>query len=427
VKSYYEWLQKFKEDYQLIVAVQGWDIFDYLNMYRNYVKLGITHIAFGGLARSPTSFIINLVDKLMEEIKTSKKLPAYLHFFGLARFVLFSKFQEIEDLGIEVGFDSASYLRKAWLSTPTSQLNYLTINGKGYTAIRIPFVKKMQRKTQKSIHDEINLMELTKMEQETLNQLRLYDKGETDLENAISILSKFAKAISAPPELIKFYKRTLEEKPWKLCECPICKKIGIDVVIFRGNNRNRRRGFHNIYTFYNVLKNPQLWTLFIKKPVEELEFDLTSLRKGDRVLIITECSKQKLGYNSSVKKMAKDMYRGRLFKAVRKFCERMEFDYVIISAKHGLIFPEQIIEGYEKEIQTNKDVENIRSVVEDKLKLILEKYDKIIVVAGEKYRRVLQGVWDDRFISVRSKGYGDLCRIIENATERTESLLKYVS
>jgi hypothetical protein len=270
-------------------------------------------------------------------------------------------------------------------------------------------------------------MELTKMEQETLNQLRLYDKGETDLENAISILSKFAKAISAPPELIKFYKRTLEEKPWKLCECPICKKIGIDVVIFRGNNRNRRRGFHNIYTFYNVLKNPQLWTLFIKKPVEELEFDLTSLRKGDRVLIITECSKQKLGYNSSVKKMAKDMYRGRLFKAVRKFCERMEFDYVIISAKHGLIFPEQIIEGYEKEIQTNKDVENIRSVVEGKLKLILEKYDKIIVVAGEKYRRVLQGVWDDRFISVRSKGYGDLCRIIENATERTESLLKYVS
>ena len=31
-------------------------------------------------------------------------------------------------------------------------------------------------------------------------------------------------------------------------------KDGIDVVIFRGNNRNRRRGFHNTYVFYQLLQ-----------------------------------------------------------------------------------------------------------------------------------------------------------------------------
>ena len=33
----------------------------------------------------------------------------------------------------------------------------------------------------------------------------------------------------------------------------ICKEIGMDVIIFRGNNRNRRRGFHNTFVFYKLL------------------------------------------------------------------------------------------------------------------------------------------------------------------------------
>ena len=46
------------------------------------------------------------------------------------------------------------------------------------------------------------------------------------------------------------YSRTLRDRPWEDCSCPICERIGVDVAIFRRNNRNRRRGFHNIYRFY---------------------------------------------------------------------------------------------------------------------------------------------------------------------------------
>lgn len=46
------------------------------------------------------------------------------------------------------------------------------------------------------------------------------------------------------------YSETLRDRPWEECSCPICERMGIDVAIFRRNNRNRRRGFHNIYQFY---------------------------------------------------------------------------------------------------------------------------------------------------------------------------------
>ena len=426
VKAYHEWSKKFKQDFQLLLAVQGQDIRDYLNMYENYIRLGATHLAFGGLARSPTSFILKLIDELIREMKKSTNVPVYLHFFGLARFSLFPKFRELEGLGVKVGFDSASYLRKAWLSAASTQLNYLTLGGKGYSAIRIPFVTKKKWKTKETLIEEIDETQLGHLEQECLNKLRLYDKDKTDVESVTSVLSKLNRALGKRPELIKFYRRTLEDKPWNLCDCPICKSIGIEVILFRGNNRNRRRGFHNTYVFYNILKNPKLWPLFMEKKEERLETELSSLSKGDNVLVITECTKEKLAYNNSLRVPAKKMYQGRLFKNVRNYCEAMGFDYVIISAKYGLLFPEDVIEGYERVLKTKEDILKIQHLVEDKLKPVLKDYEKIVVIAGKKYREVLRNLWDERFIAVKSKGYGDLCSIIRKATPKGKSLLEFV-
>lgn len=47
------------------------------------------------------------------------------------------------------------------------------------------------------------------------------------------------------------YRKLLKDRPWRECSCPICEDLGIEVVIFRGNNRNRRRGFHNTRRFYD--------------------------------------------------------------------------------------------------------------------------------------------------------------------------------
>lgn len=59
------------------------------------------------------------------------------------------------------------------------------------------------------------------------------------------------------------YRELLENRPWNECGCPICSEIGIEVAIFRGNNRNRRRGFHNTRRFYNQFEEvlPKLLVL----------------------------------------------------------------------------------------------------------------------------------------------------------------------
>jgi hypothetical protein len=49
------------------------------------------------------------------------------------------------------------------------------------------------------------------------------------------------------------YWRTLHDRPWRACSCAICQEVGIDVVIFRGTERNKRRGFHNLFAFNNLL------------------------------------------------------------------------------------------------------------------------------------------------------------------------------
>ena len=48
-----------------------------------------------------------------------------------------------------------------------------------------------------------------------------------------------------------WYRRALRDRPWQACDCPICQDVGIEVIIFRKNNRNRRRGFHNAKVFYD--------------------------------------------------------------------------------------------------------------------------------------------------------------------------------
>lgn len=62
------------------------------------------------------------------------------------------------------------------------------------------------------------------------------------------------------------YEELLRDEPWRDCSCPICTELGIEVAIFRGNNRNRRRGFHNIRRFYDELEETFSPSLVLTQP-----------------------------------------------------------------------------------------------------------------------------------------------------------------
>ena len=100
---------------------------------------------------------------------------------------------------------------------------------------------------------------------------------------------------------------------------------------------------------------------FCEKRVDKSVYIKEELKKiRGRVLVLTGCSKSKIGYNAHTKVEAHKLYTGRLFKSVKQYSKLKGFDLKIISAKYGLIDYDTVIEGYEKVLKTKLDIERIK-------------------------------------------------------------------
>jgi hypothetical protein len=444
VDGFTYWKDHYQEDFELLVAVQGLEPDDYIDMLKKYEEHGITTYALGGLAKKPTSTLKKIITQLESYLDDYQPDIERLHFFGLGRIKLFHYFSDLEEYGIEVSFDTASWLRQAWLKGSYFLLEMDKLQK--YSAIRVPFTESSRSsfKGKRSLTDSAEMEVLGELEKNTMKMLRKYDEDPTKLNTALdnllkydeSVLHELRKAYEVNyderseekitrlerryRDLEKEYLRTLKNRPWEKCDCTICRNHGIEVAIFRGNDRNRRRGFHNTYVMYNkVLKNPETWEKregkkekdYIQR-VEELA-DLEG-----KVLVITGCTKTKTSYNEKVKVKAESLYTGRLFRAVRLYSRVKDFPYLIISAKYGLVRPYDEIGGYEQVLSNNEDVKRIRPQVTEDLEEILPDYDTVLVIAGKKYREVLEDVWDERFLYVKSGGYALLTQKVNDAINK---------
>ena len=227
-----------------IGAVQGWDPDSYAKAAAQYVKMGYRYIGIGGLVRSSTNEILEMLKKVSALVGDK----AEIHLFGLARL---NAVKQMASFGVR-SVDSASPLRQAWFGAKD---NYWSLKGEHYRAIRIPEAGKSFRAKRMVSEGRAESTFVVQTEKKCLEMLRLYDAGKESLRNVLSIISEYDHLITPErPLFLDQYRHTLEAKPWKDCPCDICKKDGIEVVIFRGNNRNRRRGFHNVYVFYRLMQ-----------------------------------------------------------------------------------------------------------------------------------------------------------------------------
>ena len=109
---------------------------------------------------------------------------------------------------------------------------------------------------------KLELEKAVSLERSALSALRSYDKGEAGLQEALQVVREYWTLINAElaktnpskanKEIETLTQRIipmLSDQPWKKCDCSICTSIGIEVAIFRGNNRNRRRGVHNLHVY----------------------------------------------------------------------------------------------------------------------------------------------------------------------------------
>lgn len=228
-----------------IGAVQGWDEASFAKAARQYAAMGYRYIAVGAMVRRRTPEILSIIEAVRKVIPPETKL----HLFGVARL---NSIQEFARVGVNSA-DSASCLRKAWLGG--SGNNYLTVDGQEFAAIRIPEADKSFRAKRMVTDGRASLDEVRKLEHACIDAMHAFDRGQRSVDAVLDKLHEYDQMVTPERQDNRPYlRRTLEAKPWKTCPCDVCRSTGIDVVIFRGNNRNRRRGFHNTYAFYHLLQ-----------------------------------------------------------------------------------------------------------------------------------------------------------------------------
>ena len=192
-----------------------------------------------------TREIIEILREVHEVVPAHVKI----YLFGIARL---NSMEAFASLGVR-SVDSASFLRRAWMGSGGE--NYLTMEGNFFTAIRIPEAGKSFRAKRIVSEERASSTEVARLEKASLQAMRDFDRGQASVEKALDTLEEYDRLIT--PGRVphrRLLQQTLEAQPWKNCPCDICRRDGVEVVIFRGNNRNRRRGFHNTYVFYRLLQ-----------------------------------------------------------------------------------------------------------------------------------------------------------------------------
>lgn len=208
---------------------------------------GYRHLAIGGLVPLPDALVEEIVAKVMAVVATLKPRP-WVHLFGVFRPKLQAKFKEYK----VDSFDSASYFRKAWLR---SDQNYLASNGKWYAALRVPMTS--DGRTRKKLEQSgLDLASLEAQEAQVIKLLCQFDRDQVGVQEVLNAVIEYDERLTRTSDvrsLRSTYERTLRDRPWRTCDCPFCKQAGIHVLIFRGTNRNKRRGAHNTLMLYGSL------------------------------------------------------------------------------------------------------------------------------------------------------------------------------
>jgi hypothetical protein len=223
-------------------VAQGWSPASYANAVKTLQKVGYQYIALGGLVPLKTAEIADVVRSVSDV-----RLPGTrFHLLGVTRLEHFELFEES---GV-ASFDSTSPLRQAFKDDKD---NYHTSAG-AYAAVRVPQVGANPRIKKAILAGQIDQAVAVERERECLQLLSAYDKAAVDLETVLEALRRYEELYDATRDRTETNRRVLEDRPWNECGCDVCTSLGIHVVLFRGAERNRRRGLHNTFVFYQRLQ-----------------------------------------------------------------------------------------------------------------------------------------------------------------------------
>ena len=244
-----------------IGVIQGWSPDSLAHAAKELVKIGYRYLAIGGMVPLSSLDTHLAVSAVTDAIKQWPGIK--VHLLGFAKADTLHEFVKYQQVA---SFDTTSPLLRAFKD---SVKNYYLPNCSGgidyYTAIRIPQAisnNKLKMHAKTGFYKQEHLLE---MESAALSSMRRYATGHESLENTLKAVMEYSRPLQMTPTsdevkvskqlstLETKYIKTLRRKPWEDCSCEVCSAIGVEGLIFRGSNRNKRRGIHNLNVYHKHL------------------------------------------------------------------------------------------------------------------------------------------------------------------------------
>jgi len=222
-------------------VAQGWSPRSYSVAVEKLQAMGYSRIALGGMVPLKTHAIL----RCLESIDSVRCSNVQLHLLGVTRCAQIAHFQKY---GV-TSFDSTSPMRQAFKD---GKDNYYTLN-RTYLAIRVPQVEGNPALQARIRAGELKQEQVLRLERACLSALREYGSGMLPVDTALEHVLAYERVHHPDARREEMYREVLSDRPWDSCLCTVCRSIGIHVVIFRGTERNKRRGFHNLSVFYQRL------------------------------------------------------------------------------------------------------------------------------------------------------------------------------
>jgi hypothetical protein len=182
---------------------------------------------------------------VLEAIHSIRRPETKLHLLGITRL---EELRALQKYGVH-SFDSTSPLKKAFMDDKD---NYYAPS-RTYTAIRVPQVGENTLLKRRILSGEIDQRQALALEKKCMQGLKAFVKGEISVELLVDHLREYEALWHGEKDDSLRYRETLVDAPWRNCPCGVCKQLGIHALIFRGAERNRRRGFHNLHALRDRL------------------------------------------------------------------------------------------------------------------------------------------------------------------------------
>jgi hypothetical protein len=240
-------------------VIQGWSPASMAEAAKKLSKMGYDYLAVGGMV----PLKIAQIAEALESIRAATPSKVKLHILG------FGKIEDIQVLhryGV-ASFDTTSPLTRAFKD---AKKNYYSLLPHGeleyFTAVRIPQATVNDRLTKTAKKGGVDQEHLVRMETAALKAVRAFAAGRCTAPDAVDEVLAYDRYALWNSRLTgernarhikqirETYIHTLSARPWERCACRVCRETGVEAVIFRSSNRNKRRGMHNLHVFYTSLR-----------------------------------------------------------------------------------------------------------------------------------------------------------------------------